>query len=79
MQYDINFLYRNLYKQNVGIFGSNTIMVALSLDRFYLVLRPLGSLAVRGDLPPLLLTYTKQKLSLCRLYDTNYCVCMLLE
>lgn len=36
------------YFGNVGILGSNTIVVALSLDRLYLVLRPLGSLAVRG-------------------------------
>lgn len=52
-----------IHKQNVGILGSNTIVVALSLDRLYLVLRPLGSLAVRGDLLLLLLTYIQNNQS----------------
>lgn len=53
----------NIHQQNVGIFGSNTIVVALSLDRLYLVLRPLGSLSVRGDLLLLLLTYIQNNKS----------------
>lgn len=39
------------YLANVGIFGSITVMVALSLDRLHLLLRPFGSQPVRGKYP----------------------------
>eukprot|EP00105_Crassostrea_gigas_P004282 XP_011417448.1 PREDICTED: mesotocin receptor [Crassostrea gigas] len=39
------------YLANVGIFGSITVTVALSLDRLHLLLRPFSSQRVRGKYP----------------------------
>ncbi|XP_078324671.1 cardioacceleratory peptide receptor-like [Crassostrea virginica] len=39
------------YLKNFGIYGSNTIMVAVSIDRLFLLLAPMGSLVARGKRP----------------------------
>nr|XP_022322879.1 cardioacceleratory peptide receptor-like [Crassostrea virginica] len=38
-------------KVKFGIYGSNTIMVAVSIDRLFLLLAPMGSLVARGKRP----------------------------
>ncbi|XP_061188174.1 mesotocin receptor-like [Saccostrea echinata] len=40
-----------VFLSNIGIYGSNTIMIALSIDRLYILLRPLGSLENRERSP----------------------------
>ncbi|XP_062569617.1 mesotocin receptor-like [Saccostrea cucullata] len=40
-----------VFLSNIGIYGSNSIMIALSIDRLFILLRPLGSLENRERNP----------------------------
>ncbi|XP_061188065.1 cardioacceleratory peptide receptor-like [Saccostrea echinata] len=42
------------FLSNIGIYGSNMIMIALSIDRLHILIRPLGSLASRGRNPTII-------------------------
>ncbi|XP_062569616.1 cardioacceleratory peptide receptor-like [Saccostrea cucullata] len=42
------------FLSNIGIYGSNMIMIALSIDRLHILVRPLGTLASRGRNPTII-------------------------
>ncbi|XP_048779061.1 mesotocin receptor-like [Ostrea edulis] len=44
------------FLSNIGIYGSNMIMIALSIDRLYILLRPLATFATRGRNPTMIVS-----------------------